>query len=378
MTVTRVAQPTRITRPFEDDRVGRPARAMGDRVEADLAAGRRPPDARRRADLRRRRGRRGRRSGTPTPPARPSPVIAERNCSASLEARYRPRRAGPSRSGQMVSGRAPAALGARPVLAAMTVKPVWRGAIDGRPGDRQDRTRTRRWPSSRRLTERLGIPRRPRTHRSGAGGPAGPDQERERTCRPMWCWSDVALDGTGSTRASLAKRDVRRACPEAGRLRPADAPSVRRERGRRLAERSLDVFRRGGLFLVPGDSAIGTAPAAQRPAGVGGGGLPARRPPRSLRGARGRCPLFDEIYRTDEPDPAHGRQQRHAAKPIHVRTALSVQAPGRITCTSSCRRSPRSGGLSRPRRACGGRRRKAPADAAGGLHRRLRTRGWGC
>ncbi len=172
MSVTRVAQATRITRPFEDD--GWAAlQALGDAVEADLV----------RHDVRLTLGgeptfvsiddREGAEWNT-TASGPTKPAIAAQ-ASAAVKGPLWSRGHAPSRPGQMVSGRAAAALGVWSLLAARRPSRLARRLNRG--GSTRD-CGGRSWSPS---ATGPGVRRQQRLHTASTRGSSGGHQGRERS-----------------------------------------------------------------------------------------------------------------------------------------------------------------------------------------------------
>ena len=270
MTVTRVAQPTRITRPFEDE--GWAALLdVGDQVEADLVAG----------DVRLTHG------GEPTFVAVEDSEAAEWNTDATgptkygigeallarLQARYAPGGMVHHGQGKWYPGE-PLPRWAIGLYWRTDGQPIWRG-IDGGTMDVEldDSTAL---SFIRRLAARLGV------------DPEHVAPAREDPLAMIRTEADlpanVALDGVDLDTASAAgdPGPGHGGGPDGSdRLRPADPPPVRLQRRRRLAQRDLDVPARRPVPR-PRRLRHRDAAALERTAGTGGGGLPAHRAARPL------------------------------------------------------------------------------------------------
>ncbi len=311
MTVTRVAQPTRITRPFEDEG-WQALLAVGDAVEADLTAG----------DVRLTHG------GEPTFVAVDDAEAPEWNTDASgptkpgiaaallarLQARYAPGGLVHHGQGKWYPGEALPrwALG---LYWRADGRPIWRGIAAGKMDSELA-------PDSalafiRRLAVRLGVDQ------------ANIAPAREDPLAMIKAEADLPANVTleaesldsASGRSRLAKAMAAGLSQPIGYVLPIRRPFDASEGEDWLSE--AWVFRRGGLFLVPGDSAIGMRLPLS--------GLPELDEedyphivPLDPYEPRGPLPTFDGEYGADELTLRKAQPRRK--HPIHVRTALSVQA----------------------------------------------------
>ena len=257
-----------------------------------------------------------------------------RSCCGACARRFAPRRVAALRAGQVVSGRAAAALGARRLLARRRQAAVARRRADRRHARRRARPTSRRRrrsrPRSRRgsglprdyvitaLRGRAGAPRR----RGGAAGQrrsAGGRPRRSRTSARA-SRACCGRDSTGPAGFVLPLQARRR-----GRTRPSRWHSspwpLRRER--------LYALRRRFAARAAAAARLAAGRAARRTT------TPIRR--RSVRAARERC------------RPAtRGRRRRPAGAPRARRRAARGRSRPRCasrcataTCTCSCRRSTR-------------------------------------
>ncbi len=310
MTVTRVAQPTRITRPFEDEGWDALLKT-GDKVEADLVAG----------DVRLTHG------GEPTFVAVEGAEAPEWNTDASgptkpgiaeallarLQARYAPGGMVHHGQGKWYPGE-PLPRWALGLYWRRDGKPVWRGLSAGAMAAELGPTSALDF--TRRLAGRLGIDPE---HISPAREDPLAQIKTEADLPANVVLDDVALDST-SSRATLARAMAAGLSQPIGYVLPMRRPFDSTEGEGWLSE--AWAFRRGGLFLVPGDSAIGMRLPLS--------GLPELEEedyphivPLDPYEPRGPLPSFDELYRSDEPVLRRAAAPRRKA--VHVRTALSVQ-----------------------------------------------------
>ena len=314
MSVTRLVEPIRITRPFEED--GWSALdALGDRVEEDLVAG----------DVRLTMG------GEPTFISIDDFEAAEWNTDASgptkprmaaeLLARLRTRFGADGMlhfgQGKWYPGEALPrwALG---LYWRHDGEPVWAGeAAPPEPGDGSKAGAKDALALIRRLAERLGVD-------PDHALPAREDPlhfiKAEADLPP-----DVALDDEGIDEP-LSRGTIRRAM-EGGLSRPVGyVLPIRRATSKSEGDGWLSElweFRRGRLYLVPGDSPIGLRLPLS--------GLPEVKDkdyphivPLDPYEERGPLPPYADLRNRPDPAPrAAGRR-----KPPIVRTAISVQARG--------------------------------------------------
>ena len=310
MTVSRVAQPTRITRPFEDE--GWEALLkVGDKVEADLVA----------SDVRLTHG------GEPTFVAVEDAEAAEWNTDASgptkpgiaeallarLQARYAPGGLVHHGQGKWYPGE-PLPRWALGLFWRNDGHPIWRGVDASQMTS--ELTPDSALAFTRRLARRLGVDPQ---HICPAREDPLAQIRTEADLPENVVLEDVLLDGTTS-RSTLARAMAGGLSRVIGYVLPIRRPFDRTEGEGWLSE--AWVFRRGGLFLVPGDSAIGMRLPLS--------GLPeleeADYPhivPLDPYEARGSLPGFHELYNPDAPILRKAAAMRR--KPVHVRTALSVQ-----------------------------------------------------
>ena len=194
-------------------------------------------------------------------------------------------------------------------------KPIWRGiaagAMDAELGPNSALEFTRR------LAGRLGVDPE---HISPAREDPLAQIKTEVDLPANVVLDDVTLDST-SARGTLARAMAGGLSQPIGYVLPIRRPFDSTEGDGWLSE--AWEFRRGGLFLVPGDSAIGMRLPLS--------GLPELEEddyphivPLDPYEPRGPLPSFDEIYgQGDEPLMRKATAVRR--KPVHVRTALSVQ-----------------------------------------------------
>jgi uncharacterized protein (DUF2126 family) len=137
--------------------------------------------------------------------------------------------------------------------------------------------------------------------------------------------ANVTLEGVdldaASSRATLARAMAAGLAAPAGYVLPIRRPFDATEGDGWLSENW--VFRRGGLFLVPGDSAIGMRLPLS--------GLPELEEedyphivPLDPYAPREPLPSLDALYRSDD-EPVLRKAAPMRRKAVHVRTALSVQ-----------------------------------------------------
>ena len=287
-------------------------------------AARRPADDGRRADLRL--DRRSRRARVEHRRARADGKrTAGRPAAAAAARAVRAGRAAAPRPGQVVPGRAAAALGATPATSAATASrsgATRRCSRERADPARRRPTRAAAQGSCAALAERLGV-----GDRAGAAGLRGrlllPLARAPPARRTSTCWR------AGSTIRSSA-RGWRACSARAWARSPATSLPLRAratcERARRLGERPLVAARRAPV-PVARRLADGLPAAARRPAlGAGGGAEPIHeRDPLAAApaAADGRC-------RADGPAPQAGQRRRRdtptAPTPRSVvRTALCVE-----------------------------------------------------
>ena len=246
-------------------------------------------------------------------PSRSSPT----SCCERLSDRFGPRRPAALRPGQVVSGRAAAALGARPATGGATASRS--GAARG--GGRRTRRRRRRptrWRLIQRLAARLGVDpalvlpaREDPLHWIKAEGDL-PDGRGAR--------ATTALDDAGG-RATPAPGDGRAGSPSRSAMCCRCAGRWRRPRATAGSARP-GASSASGLFLVPGDSPVGLRlPLGSLPAREARG-LSLHHPARSLRGARAAADVRRDLR--GAPTPVGGQGAPAPKAPI-VRTALSVE-----------------------------------------------------
>ena len=347
MTRRRASTKTRASRSRTPTRSGQRIDALGERVDAELARRRRAPHDGRRADLRldRRHGRR--RVEQRRARARRSGGCAEALL-ARLRERFAPGGAAALRPGQVVSGRAAAALGARAA--------IWRTRR------RADLARSRRWlarsprpaaataaEDAERFADALAAAARRRRRATSCR----PTRIRGTTCArrarlpvnvdPL----DTKLDDP-QERARL-RRVFERGLGDAGRLRAAAARAPRTAAAR-AGRAAAGCCARAHLFLMPGDSPIGLRLPLAAPA-VGGPRTIAHvdRAARPAGAARRRCRRSDARDRAAPPPCVQSPRRRATTATASSRAAASRRrgscaprsASSRATagCTSSCRRS---------------------------------------
>ena len=259
MSVVRLLDPVRITKPFEDDR-WLALNALGTRVDKHLAEG----------DVRLTMG------GEPTFCSIDDFESAEWNTDAvgpdqarpgrpddPAPARpLRPRRPAASRPGQVVSGRAAAPLGFRPLLARSTASRSGANAdtITGEP--EPDETRRMRKSPRRRPSTSPPSPRRfaatagprPRLHPAGLRRPAPLDRDGGQASRHLRRPPSWKIDAAPERRRLLQVFDRGLSEPRAYVL-PHPPLADGQERRGWLTE--AWTLRRGRMFLVPGDSPAG-------------------------------------------------------------------------------------------------------------------------
>jgi uncharacterized protein (DUF2126 family)/transglutaminase-like putative cysteine protease len=320
MTVTRVAQATRITRPFEDDRWTALV-ALGNVVERDLTA----------QDVRLTMG------GEPTFVALDDREAGEWNTAAlgptklalgeALLGRLRDRfgRGGLVHHGQgkWYPGE-PLPRWALGLYWRRDGRPVWRGALPA-PGRELDAGRAATAADALAFVDRLAV---------SLG--IDPDLTLEAREDPLhWIKAesdlpdnvgvdDIALDDPKG-RATLVRAVSGGLSKVAGYVLP-----LRRGAGGAEGDGWVSEawrFRRGGLYLVPGDSPVGLRLPFD--------GLPQLAPedyphlvPRDPSEPLGDLPSFDEVYGASERPTLRRARTRTASSrpPIHVRTALAVEA----------------------------------------------------
>lgn len=311
MTVTRVAQPTRITRPFEDD--GWTALLeVGDKVEADLVA----------SDVRLTHG------GEPTFVAVDDAEAPEWNTDASgptkpgiaeallarQQARYAPGGMVHHGQGKWYPGE-PLPRWALGLYWRTDGKPIWRGIAAG--AMESDLGPTSALEFTRRLAMRLGVDPR---HISSAREDPLAQIKTEADLPTNVVLDNTTLDST-SARATLARAMAGGLSQPIGYVLPIRRPFDSAEGEGWLSE--AWEFRRGGLFLVPGDSAIGMRLPLSCLPELEDDDYP-HIVPLDPYEAHGPLPAFDELYgKSDELLLRKATPVRRKA--VHVRTALSVQ-----------------------------------------------------
>ena len=307
MSVERIHEDPRVTRPYTDAQWAA-IDALGHAVDARLARGRR---ARSRSAASRPSSastRPTRRSGTPRRSATRKRERAE-DLLRRLHARFAPGGAAALRPGQVVPGRAAAALGLRLLLA------------QGRRADLGGRVALRRLARRLRVRRRRGAALRRRAREAPRpGSRLRAPGLRGRLVLP------VARAAAADERRSARRAPRRRAGARAAgaRLRAR----ARRDRGLRAAARARSrcartpsragaagrgILRRERLYLLPGDSPIGLPPAA-RLAALGRG--------------RRICPSPSDVdpMAPLPPLPARSAQQQHA-RVARARCRARVYAP---------------------------------------------------
>jgi len=313
MTVSRVAQPTRITRPFEDAN-WEALLALGDKVEGDLTA----------SDVRLTLG------GEPTFVSADDRESAEWNTDASgptkpviageLLARLK-QRFGPG--GMLHHGQGkwypgePLPRWALGLWWRRDGVPIWRGTAPAEgvaPADISDaQTLIQRLARSLRVDPAFILPAR-----------EDPLYwiKVENDLPPGVELSDLALDDPAG-RASLARAMAGGLAKPVGYVLPLRRAIAKTEGEGWLSERW--VFRRGALFLVAGDSPVGLRlPLSSLPE-VSPEDFPYVTPVDPYED-RGPLPIFDEVYAPASADPVPIPVAKRGAKTPIVRTALSVQA----------------------------------------------------
>ena len=314
MTVTRVTQPTRITRPFED-RDWQSLVALGEAVEVDLSA----------QDVRLTMG------GEPTFVSIDDREAAEWNTAATgptktligekllrrLRDRFAPGGLIHHGQGKWYPGE-PLPRWALGLFWRRDGRPVWRGA-DRHPGKTPTATTADGAALIRRLAQQLGL---------------APDLVLEAREDPLhWIKAesdlpenitvdDLTLDDPKG-RATLVAAIDGGLTKTVGHLLP-----IRRAGGGTEGDGWVGEawkFRRGGVFLVPGDSPVGLRLPFD--------GLPALEPedyptlvPSDPYEARDEAPSFDEIYSTVGAASAAANPKPARVKTGPVRTALSIEA----------------------------------------------------
>ncbi len=311
MAVTRVAQPTRITRPFEDD--GWAALLeVGDRVEADLVTG----------DVRLTHG------GEPTFVAADDAEAAEWNTDATgptkysigeallsrLQARYAPGGMVHHGQGKWYPGE-PLPRWAIGLYWRTDGQPIWRGIAAGVLDAKLDDNAALGF--MRRLAVRLDVDPE---HVAPAREDPLAQIKTESDLPANVTLEDVDLD-IASSRATLARAMAAGLSAPVGYVLPIRRPFDGAEGDGWLSEGW--VFRRGALFLVPGDSAIGMRLPLS--------GLPELDEddyphivPLDPYAPREPLPSLEAIYRSDD-EPILRRASAVRRKTVHVRTAISVQ-----------------------------------------------------
>ena len=317
MSVRRVAQPTRITRPFEDD-TWRALEALGDKVEVDLTA----------QNVRLTMG------GEPTFVSIDDREAAEWNTDASgptkatiaeaLLGRLRDRF---GRGGMLHYGQGKWYPGEALPRWAFGLfwrrdgAPVWRGVADVTA---PEATTADALALIQRLARRLKVD-------PALALPAREDPlhaiRTESDLPPEVVLTDEALDDPHQ-RSTLARVMAAGLSKPIGYVLPLRRAATKSEGDGWLSERW--TFRRGGLFLVPGDSPVGLRLPLDS--------LPALKPkdypqvaPKDPFETRGPLPDFASIYApaTGNPPLAPVSERRRGRAP-HVRTALSVEARGGV------------------------------------------------
>jgi uncharacterized protein (DUF2126 family) len=313
MTVTRLAQPRRVTRPF-DGADWQALNTLGEAVDEDLE----------RQDVRLTLG------GEPTfvsidereapewntdASGPTKPIIAE-HLLQRLRSRFGAGGLTHHGQGKWYPGE-PLPRWALGLYWRRDGAPIWRGGADARAGARPAPKRADALAFTQRLARRLGLD-------PGLILPAREDPlhwiKTEADLPANVAVEDLEIDSSGS-RASLARamagglsRPVSYVLPLRRPLTKAEGPDWLSEAWR---------FSRGRLFLVPGDSPTGLRlPLA---------GLPEVRPedypfitPLDPFEERGPLPAFDDVYWERDEGPAPARRKRRGKAPV-VRTALSVE-----------------------------------------------------
>ena len=310
MSVTRLVEPIRITRPFEED--GWAAlNDLGEMVEADLA----------KEDVRLTLG------GEPTfvsvddfeaeewntiASGPTKPVIAEALIQ-KFKARFGPGGMLHHGQGKWYPGE-PLPRWALGLFWRRDGKPIWRAPTPAVPAPAKAETQDA-YGLMKRLAGRLGIEtamilpaREDPLHAIKAEADLPPDVELD----------DADLDMVG-TRAALRRSMEGGLSKPAGYVMPLRKPLSKAEGDGWLSEAWR--FRRQRLYLIPGDSPIGLRLPLD--------GLPTLKPedyprvtPVDPFEARDELPNFDAVYRA----PALAPSGKPGGKPPYVRTAISVQA----------------------------------------------------
>jgi uncharacterized protein (DUF2126 family)/transglutaminase-like putative cysteine protease len=321
MTVSRLAQPTRITRPFEDDDWAG-LLALGDRVEADLQT----------QDVRLTLG------GEPTFVSIDDREAAEWNTAASgptkpiiaeallgrLKDRFGPGGLLHYGQGKWYPGE-PLPRWALGLYWRRDGAPIWRGIAGSKVGAVAPTTGDA-LAFIERLARRLGVDTAHIT-------PAREDplsHIKDESDLPENVTLDQAALDDPVRRAALARAMAGGLSKPVGYVLPLRRPLKAAEGEGWVSE--AWVFRRGGLYLVPGDSPVGLRLPLD--------GLPTIKPkdyphitPRDPYEERGALPSYDDIYETKssplsgDPPLVAVRARRRGKAPL-VRTALSVEPRG--------------------------------------------------
>jgi uncharacterized protein (DUF2126 family)/transglutaminase-like putative cysteine protease len=314
MTVQRLVEPIRITRPFEDADWDRLV-ALGDKVETDLV----------KQDVRLTLG------GEPTFVSIDDFESAEWNTAASgptkpglsaellgkLKTRFGPGGMLHYGQGKWYPGE-PLPRWALGLFWRKDGRPVWRGDVASADPDKKPRPATAAdaLGLANRLAERLGL------------DPANILPAREDPLIAIKAEGDLPanVELTDETLDDAASRDTLRRVM-AGGLSKAVGYVLPIRRGVTKAEGDAWVsedweFKRGKLYLLAGDSPLGLRlPLSALPA-LKEKDYPYVTPLDPYE-PRGILPSFDSLYAPDAPLPV---LRKKTGKPIHVRTALSIQA----------------------------------------------------